>query len=145
MYNITIGKKECQVKHFTGVKCPKFTCFGGLVFVGPSQGVPFVCVGQPWTSPKISSHQNTVEGGLLHMLGTQPIRKSHMRFPVLAVFVFSFESLTEYLIWVPHTACINSSMHFSGSVWHNFVIDVEDCNIKNTRSQKKSGNLSNFY
>lgn len=39
-----------------------------------------------------------MEGADLHMLGTQPIRKSHMHFPVLTVFVFNFESLTEYLI-----------------------------------------------
>lgn len=62
---------------------------------------------------------------MLHMLGTSPIRKRHMDFPVLAVFVLSFESLTDYLIWIPHTTYVNSSMHSSGSVWYNFVTDVK--------------------
>lgn len=39
-----------------------------------------------------------VEGVVLHRLGTQPIRKRRKRFPGPAVFVFSFESLTAYLI-----------------------------------------------
>lgn len=79
MYNIKAGNKEGQLKYFIGMRCPKFTCFGGCGFERPSSEVPFVCVSQPWTNPKISSHQNIGSGGsVLHMLGTQPIRKSHI-------------------------------------------------------------------
>lgn len=124
--------------------CRKLTCLGDRVFLRRSSGVPFVCGGRPWTDPKISSHHSIGSRGssITHAWNPAHLKKPHA-FSSVGRLHLQFW-VTEYLIWIPHTAYINSCMHFPGSLWHNFVINVKIPIARTQDHRKKTGNLSNF-